>query len=371
MIYLDYNATAPLKPAVRTAMMEALERFGNPSSVHRFGRTARRHCEEARAALAALAGVKPAQVIFTSGGTEANTTVFQGLSGFNFVTSSIEHDSVLANTPGALRIPVTAEGAVDLWAAEKMIKAAQKRTLISLMMVNNETGAIQPVADVARLAKSYGHLVHCDAVQGAGRLPIDFAALGADFLTLSAHKIGGPQGAGALILGEKMTLAPLIKGGGQEMNRRAGTENVAGIVGFGVAAQLAADDLRDVPRITALRDQLQKRLLGIAGEDAAVLSANGPRTGNTLCIAMKNVPSETQVMSMDLASVAVSSGAACSSGKVKASHVLRAMGYPDAVASCALRFSLGWNTEARDIAAAAEAWRQLYERTHNKQRKAA
>jgi cysteine desulfurase len=366
MIYLDYNATAPMKPAVRAAMLEAMERVGNPSSVHRYGRIARRHIEEARASVAALAGVKPAQVIFTSGGTEANVTVLRGASAV--ITSAIEHDSVLAVTPNAARLPVTRDGAVDLNAAEEVFKLVPAGALVSIMMVNNETGVIQPVAEIARLAKTHGHKMHTDAVQAAGRLPIDFAALGVDFLTLSAHKIGGPQGMGALIVGEKTVFQPLLKGGGQEMNRRAGTENAAGIAGFGIAAQLAADDMRDAPRLGLWRDQIERQLHSIACDDAVVIGRAAPRVANTLCVAMRGVGSETQVMAMDLAGVAVSAGAACSSGKVKASHVLRAMGYGPDIAGSALRISLGWATEEDDIKKCIEAWHVLYRRTHNNQK---
>lgn len=372
MTYLDYNANAPMKPAVRAAVLEAMERWGNPSSVHRSGRIARRYVEEARAAIAALVGVKPAQVIFTASGTEANNMVFAGLPESHFITSAIEHDSVLAGTPQATRLPVTTEGIVDLRAAHEILKTAPANSVVSVMLVNNETGVMQPVAEIAQKAKQYGHKVHTDAVQAAGRLPIDFKDLGVDFLTLSAHKIAGPQGIGALIVSEKVVLQPMVKGGGQEMNRRAGTENVAGIVGFGAAAQLAADDLRNVPQLTILRDQLQKDLLAIAGSDAVIIGASAPRVANTLCIGMRDVSSETQVMAMDLAGVAVSAGSACSSGKVKSSHVLRAMGFENDIASSALRISLGWNSTLQDIAHCRDAWSNLYQRTRqNPQSKAA
>ncbi|MFY9287053.1 MAG: cysteine desulfurase family protein [Alphaproteobacteria bacterium] len=363
MIYTDYNATAPMKPAVRVAMVEAMERYGNPSSVHRFGRTARRYIEDARASVAALVGVKPAQVIFTGSGSEANNMIFAGLVGTPFITSSIEHDSVLACTPNAQRLAVTEDGIVNVALADNLISAAQPQSLISLMLVNNETGVVQPVSEIARIAKRCGHLIHTDAVQAAGRLPLEFNALGVDFLTLSAHKIGGPQGVGALILGEKVVLPSFVKGGGQEMNRRAGTENVAGIVGFGVAAQLAVDDLRDVPRLALWRDELQKQIQNIAGKSAIVLGDHAPRVANTLCIAMRGVSSETQVMAMDLAGIALSAGAACSSGKVKASHVIKAMGFDHDVASSAIRISLGWDTKVTDISQCIEAWHTIYRRT--------
>lgn len=363
MIYLDYNATAPVKPAVVSSVVEAMTRHGNPSSVHRFGRIARRYVEEARASVAAFVGVAPVQVIFTGSGTEANNMVFNSASASAFYTSSIEHDSVLAATPIAQRIPVSRDGIVDLNALEMLLNAAPARSLVSVMMVNNETGVIQPVQEVVRLAKLYGHYVHSDAIQAAGRIPLNFKDLGVDYLTLSAHKIGGPQGVGALIVRENSLINSLIKGGGQEMNRRAGTENVPGIIGFGCAALLAADDLRNVPMLTKMRDTLQKRLLEIGGHDVVVIGDKSPRVANTLSVAMCQVSSETQVMALDLAGVALSSGSACSSGKVKASHVLRAMGFADDIAGCALRISLGWNTQATDIERCIEAWQALFDRT--------
>lgn len=362
MIYLDYNATAPMKPAVRAALVEAMERCGNPSSVHRFGRIARRHLDEARARVAAMVGVKTVQVIFTSGGTESNSLALSGISASSIITSAIEHDSVLANSPMAQRLPVDRNGIINLSAAEDILKNAPTGSLVSVMLVNNETGVIQPVTEIARLTKLYGHKIHTDAVQAAGRLPIDFDSLGVDALTLSAHKIGGPQGVGALIVQDKLALQPAQRGGGQEINRRAGTENVAGIVGFGVAAQLAADDVRDVLRLSTWRDHLQQKLSKIAANDVEAVGASAPRVANTLNIAMRGISSETQVAAMDLAGVAVSAGSACSSGKVKASHVLRAMGYADDVAGSALRISLGWNTVAEDIERCAEAWQTIYER---------
>ena len=369
MIYLDANATLPLKPAVRAAIGEAMERHGNPSSVHRYGRIARRYVEEARAAVAALVGAKPAEVIFTGGGTEANNLILSNFA--SVITSAIEHDSVLVFSAPENRLPVTQDGVVDLNATEQILQNAPTGSLVSVMMVNNETGVIQPVAEIAAIAKKYGHTVHVDAVQAAGRLPIDFVALGVDALTLSAHKIGGAQGMGTLVVKESLALKSLIKGGGQERNRRAGTENVPGIVGFGAAAQLAADDLRDMPRLTLLRDALQKRLSELGGRDIVIIGMKAPRVANTLSVALIGVIGETQVAAMDLAGVAVSAGSACSSGKVKASHVLRAMGYEDEIAGCALRISLGWHTEPQEIDRCIEAWHSLYRRTSEHKNKAA
>lgn len=371
MIYLDYNATTPVKPAVRAAVAEAMERCGNPSSVHRFGRIARRSMDEARASVAAMVGVKPVQVIFTSGGTEADLLALRGIAAPQIITSSIEHDAVLANNPDAPCLPVDRRGLVDVNAAEELLKNAPAGSLVSAMLVNNETGVIQPVEQLARLAKFYGHKVHTDAVQAAGRLAIDFASLGVDALSLSAHKIGGPPGVGALVVHEKLVLQAMQRGGGQEINRRAGTENVPGLVGFGVAAQLAADDVRDALRLASLRDHVQQRMMQCAGNDIEVIGADAPRVGNTLNIAMRGVSGETQVAAMDLAGIAVSAGAACSSGKVKASHVLRAMGYADDIAGSALRISLGWNTHAHDIDACYEAWASLYRRARPNKAEAA
>jgi cysteine desulfurase len=340
-----------------------MERYGNPSSVHRYGRIARRHIEEARASVAALVGVKPAQVIFTSGGTEANAMFLSGVSAATIITSAIEHDSILANSASAIRLPVLQSGIVDLDKTENILKNALRRAAVSVMMVNNETGVIQPVSEIAAIAKHYGHVMHTDAVQAAGRLAIDFASLGVNAMTLSAHKIGGPQGMGALIVDEKLVLNPLLNGGGQEMNRRPGTENVAGIVGFGVAARLAVDDLLEMPNIQIMRDSLQLELAALGCNDVSVIGCVAPRVANTLCIAIRNVPNETQVMAMDLAGVAISAGSACSSGKVRVSHVLREMHYADDIAGSALRISLGWNTTEKDVQHCADAWRTMYSRT--------
>jgi cysteine desulfurase len=361
MIYLDANATSPLKPAVRSAMMEAIERHGNPSSVHRYGRIARRYVEEARAAVAALAGAKPTQVIFTGGGSEANNLILS--SHEHIYASAVEHDSVLAAVPEDRRLPVGRDGIVDLERAEAFMRAAAPRGLFSVMLVNNETGIIQPIEQIAAMAAQHGHMLHVDAVQAAGRLPLAFSSMGIEAMTLSAHKIGGPQGVGALIVRDLLNIRPQIRGGGQERNRRAGTENVPGIVGFGIAAQLAADDQRDTMRLAALRDGLQDRLCYIAGDDAHVVGAEAPRVANTLNIALRGVTGEAQVASLDLAGVAVSAGSACSSGKVKSSHVLRAMGYEQDIAGCALRISLGWHTQPLDIDRCADAWQDMYERT--------
>lgn len=353
-IYLDYNATAPLRPAARAAVDAALDLAGNPSSIHRAGREARRRIEAARAAVADLAGVAPDRVIFTSGATEANVMALTGAGRTRLLTSGLEHASVLEAADGE-RVPSRADGTIDLEALDRILAADRRPALVSVMAVNNETGVVQPVAEVSALARRYGALVHCDAVQAAGRLPIDMTAWGIDLLSLSAHKLGGPPGGGALIMRDGVTVAPLIRGGGQERRHRGGTENLPGIAGFGAAAGEALADLADQPRLAALRDELEARALKLCPE-TRIFGADAARVANATCLAMPGVAAETQVIGLDLAGVAVSAGAACSSGKVTSSHVLAAMGVEPAVAASAIRVSLGWATQAADIDGFLKAW---------------
>lgn len=368
--YLDYNATAPLREEVREAVVAALCLYGNPSSVHAEGRASRAAIEAARAKVAALVGARPEDVIFTSGGTEANAMALAAQAGeaWQCYLSAIEHPSVLSGgrfyRETTTTLPVTRDGVIDL---EILAKELAKhhlggwRPFVSLMVANNETGAIQPVAETSKIVHEAGGLFHTDAVQAAGRIRLDIAALGADMLSLSAHKIGGPKGVGALVLGNGGTVEPLIKGGGQERRRRAGTENVAGIVGFGVAAELAAADLGNTGAVARLRDELEQRVLAIA-PDAVVLAAGVERLPNTSCIAVPGAKAETLVIGLDLAGVAVSSGAACSSGKVEPSHVLRAMGVPEELAQGAIRVSLGFATKRDDIETFLKAFAELINR---------
>jgi cysteine desulfurase len=361
-VYMDHNATAPLRPAAFEAMREALARCGNPSSVHRFGRLARRTVEDAREQVALLIGVRPAEIVFTSGGTEANALALAGAGRARVIVSAIEHDSVLRNAPGAERIPVDASGLVDLGALEDMLAGDARPALVSVMLANNETGVIEPVAEVARIAHEAGALLHCDAVQAAGKIAVDVDALGVDLLSLSAHKLGGPQGVGALYVAGHVALEPLVRGGGQERGRRAGTENVSGIAGFGAAAAAAYDELDGFAALAGLRDALESRLRGLA--PVTVFAADAPRLPNTSCVAMPGVAGETQVIAFDLAGIAVSAGAACSSGKVEPSRVLRAMGADERAAAGAIRVSLGWNSRAEDIDDFAEAWARIYAGRH-------
>ena len=359
--YLDYNATAPVRPEAAGAVARALEATGNASSVHRFGRTARRLVEDAREAVAALAGAPPEAVVFTSGGTESNNLVLRGARRERVLVSAGEHDSVLAVVPEADRIPLKADGVIDLDALAAMLAGDARPACISVMLANNETGVIQPLAEAVTLARAHGALIHCDAVQAAGKIPVDFAALGVDFMSLSAHKMGGPQGVGALVIADGVEAAPLIRGGGQERRRRAGTENTPGIAGFGAAAALAAGEVGRGGALAELRDGLERRLGALAPE-VKVYGADAPRLPNTSCFGLSGMAAETQVMALDLAGVAVSAGSACSSGKVTPSHVLRAMGASEAEAGSAIRVSLGWRSEAAHIDRFIEAWGTLYSR---------
>jgi len=362
--YLDWNATAPLRAEVAAAMAEALARTGNPSSVHRWGRAARQAIERARGQVAALVGVAPTEVIFTSGGTETNHLALLGMRGRRHLISAIEHDSVREAVPEATLIPVTSAGVVDLAALEALLAAERRPALVSIMLANNETGAIQPVAEAAAIARTREALVHCDAIQGAGKLPVDFRALGVDLMSISAHKLGGPQGVGALVAREGVALTALQRGGGQERGRRAGTENGPGIVGFGVAAELAAREKLSSAAIAKLRDRAETALTAVA-PDAPVFAKESPRLPNTLSIGMPGVPASTQVMALDLAGVMVSSGAACSSGKVRRSHVLSAMGASREEAESAIRVSLGWSTTPAEVERLVDAWAALYRRTRS------
>jgi cysteine desulfurase len=359
-VYLDYNATAPLRPEARAAVEAGLGTVGNPSSVHAFGRAARKVVEDAREAVAALAGAKAAEVVFTSGATEANAQALMACGRRRVLVSAVEHASVLAAVPDAALIPVDGEGIVDLDALDALLAIEREPAVVAVMLANNETGVVQPVAKAAAIARRHGALVLCDAVQGAGKIEINFASLGADMMSFSAHKLAGPQGTGALVVSERIALDALIRGGGQERGRRGGTENMPGIAGFGAAADIAAS-LRDHVRVRGLRDRLEREALARVPE-ARIFGAGAPRIGNTTCIAIPGRIASTQVMALDLEGIAVSAGAACSSGKVKASHVLEAMGVGPDWADHAIRVSLGWATSEADIDRFLEAWSAMARR---------
>jgi cysteine desulfurase len=344
-----------MRPVAFEAMASALREGGNPSSVHRVGRAARARIETARRQVAPLVGALPAEITFTSGGTEANNLALTGAGRRRVLVSAIEHDSVIKTVPKAEIVPVTGDGVLDLTALARLLAASSEPALVSVMLANNETGVLQPIAEVVRLARASGALVHCDAVQGAGKTPIDMHGLGVDYLSLSAHKLGGPTGVGALVV---RTGAPFTSdrfGGGQEFNRRSGTENVAGITGFGAAAEAAKGGLA----VAGLRERLEVELLKIAPR-ARIYGAAAPRLPNTTCISMPGVKAETQVIAFDLAGICVSAGAACTSGKVSHSGVLAAMGVDPAEAGTAVRISCGWSTVSEDIDRLIAAWRDLY-----------
>lgn len=353
--YLDYNATAPLRPEALDAMTAALSTVGNASSLHGFGRQARRTVEDARERVAALVGARPAQVVFTAGGTEANNQALRACGRTRVLISAGEHDSVLQAVPQALRIPLRRDGLVSLAKLASLLAEEPAPALVSLQLANNETGVMQPVAEAAALAREFGALVHCDAVQAAGKVPVDFALLGIDLMTLSAHKLGGPQGIGALVVADDVELRPLLRGGGQERGRRAGTENVAAIAGFGAAALAARQGLG---RLQVWRDAFEAELMAL-GPAVTIFGAAAQRLPNTTCVALPGLAAESQLMALDLAGVAVSSGSACSSGKVAPSHVLAAMGAIEAEAQAALRISTGWASGQDDYARFLEAWRPL------------
>ena len=373
-IYLDWNATAPLRPQARAAMHAAGDIVGNPSSVHAQGRAARRLIENARTQVAALVGAQPRCVIFTSGGTEANALALtptieasgEKAPRDRLLVSAIEHTSVRLGArfaPDAIEeLPVDSQGLLVLAQLELrlgVLAATGRRPLVSIMLANNETGIIQPIAEAATIIHAASGILHVDAVQAPGRIACDFNALGADLLTLSGHKLGGPKGVGALIKRADLQIEPLIKGGGQERSQRAGTENVAGIAGFGAAAEAAHSALpAESAHVTALRGLLEAGILRISSE-AVIFGSDVDRLPNTTLFAVPGLKAETAVIAFDLEGVAVSSGAACSSGKVAPSHVLAAMGVAPELARGAIRISLGYGTKEHEIEAFLGAWAKL------------
>ena len=367
-IYLDHNATSPLRPEARAAMLAALDAGGNASSVHREGRVARALVDEAREALAGTLGCLPDMVVFTSSGTEANNLALKGAIGLGvrrIVVSGVEHASVLGAAAATGLpvdiVPMSGSGRIDLDALDALLGAGGGPALVSIMLANNETGAIMPLAEFGEIARRHGAYLHSDAVQALGKVPLRWPALGLDMMSVSAHKLGGPQGAGALVIREGLRPEPLLHGGGQESRRRAGTENVAAIAGFAAAVR-AADDAR---RIGMLRDRLEVELKA-AAPHVRIIAETAPRLPNTTCFALPGLEAAMALMGLDLAGIAVSSGSACSSGKVSRSHVLEAMGLaPDLVAG-AIRVSLGWNSTSADIERFAAAWSDIVARVENR-----
>jgi cysteine desulfurase len=352
MIYLDANATEPLRPEARAAMLAALEVIGNPSSMHAPGRAARRILEDAREALAVRFDAKPENLVFTSGGTEADVQAIHALgAGRRLIVSAIEHEAVLTASPEAATLPVDGRGVAELDTLERLL-AQGAPALVCLMLANNETGVIQPVADAAELCRRHGALLHVDAVQAAGRMDVRFGKLGCHSMAVSSHKLGGPPGSGALLLAPEVTaIAPLIAGGGQERGRRGGTPALPAIAGFAAAARVATSAAGLAP----LRDAVEAAAVALG---ATVCGAGAPRLDNTTSLALPGIRADSQVILLDLEGVAVSAGAACSSGKVAPSHVLAAMGLGQ-LASQAIRVSLPWNATGESVAAFAAAYPRM------------
>jgi len=373
-IYLDYNATAPLHPQALAKMQEWQLLPANPSSVHGFGRAAKKQLEDARKIIAESISAWPNEIIFTGSGTEANVTVLRGFPDRRLLVSAIEHSSVLSLQGGVADvaiqknkdwiasasprndeiIQVDANGIINLAELEQKLAADSKPALVSVMLANNETGVIQPIAEVAAICKKYGALLHCDAVQALGKISVDFSLLGADMLTISAHKAGGALGAAALVIKNSISIRPLLTGGGQELGRRAGTENIAAISAF--AAAVEAIDFAKMQKLRTWLDAMEKQMLQAGG---VVFGGDAQRLPNTSCVAMPYVGNEVQLIDFDLNNYAVSAGSACSSGRIEKSHVLLAMGVAPELAACAIRVSAGWNTTEDEIKKFTESWLRL------------
>jgi len=364
-IYLDYNATAPIRPEVIELMCEIMDTVGNASSVHEPGRQARQRVETARQQVAELVSASAKNIIFTGSGTEANNLALRGFLPRHLIVSGVEHGAILAPAllldPYASIVKVGSQGQLDLASLEAALSASDGPALVSLMLANNETGVIQPVAEASEIAHAHNALVHCDGIQGAGKILVDIDQLGVDLLSLSGHKIGGPQGVGALVMREDRSVLAQMVGGGQEMGRRSGTENVAGIAGFGEAARLAASELEQFAELTTMRNRMEEQLEEVA-PSRKVIGSDVPRLPNTSCVTMPGVRSDTQVMALDLAGISVSAGSACSSGKVSASHVLEAMGMELDEAMTAIRISLGRSTTEDEINRFVETWSLIFKR---------
>jgi cysteine desulfurase len=351
--YLDHNATSPLRPEAKQAMLAAMNVHGNASSVHTEGRKAHKLMDDARETLAFNLGCLPQMITFTSGGTEANNTALRGVAVDRILISAVEHPSVQAAAQASGKtveiIPVDNFGRVDLAVLEKML--AGPKALVSVMAANNETGVVQPISDVVQLASKAGALTHVDAVQAFGKSPVNFGLAGCDMMTIGAHKVGGPTGIGALIIRDGLVVEPLLQGGGQELRRRAGTENLIAIAGFAATAKAPRLDTHE------LNDTLETAL-----EGAVIFSDGVERLCNTTCFAVAGMKAETLLMNFDLEGIAVSSGSACSSGKVARSHVLDAMGAAPDISAAAIRVSMGWNTTAEDVSHFIAIWRKLNQR---------
>lgn len=365
LIYLDYNATAPIMAVAVSAIEEALSYPANPSSIHQLGRRARQQLQEAREVVAEAVSGWPNEVIFTASGSEANNMALRAVPNRPLLVGATEHSSISESAKwlGGDSLPVDGNGVIDRDVLKSKLKALGKPAFISIMLANNETGVIQPIAELAALAREYDALFHCDAIQALGKMPIDFGALGVDMLTLSAHKMGGPVGVGALIVRNNLPITPFIIGGGQELGRRAGTENLPAIMGFAAALRHCNKDW-----IAPVTDQIHhfEKMVHDIAPDAIIVGHRAARLPHVSCVIMPQVKSDTQLMTFDLEKICLSAGSACASGRIEPSHVLQAMGFHKNVANCAIRISAGWNSKPEEIARFAEIWKKTYLRLAKK-----
>jgi len=365
-VYLDHNATSPLQSLAKQRMVEVMDMEGNPSSVHTVGRQARRVVEEAREQMRqVINGPRNASLVFTSSGTEANTLALMGSNADRILVSAGEHASIMGINKALEHVVIDKNGLVDLDRLQTLLADKKGNALVSVMLANNETGAVQDLKTIVKLAHNVGALVHTDAVQALGKIKVDFSDLGVDMMSLSAHKTGGPLGVGALIVDANVKMNPINRGGGQESGLRGGTENIPAIAAFAVAAQHATADIGRMERVKILRDELEQEILKIAPQ-AQIMAQAVDRLPNTSFVTMPNVTSETQVMAFDLAGVCVSAGSACGSGKTKSSSVLSAMGVADDVAKTAVRVSFGPDSTKADMESFVSVYKDLYQRkAHN------
>ncbi len=365
MIYLDYNATALMKPAVIEEMTRVMRAGGNPSSVHGVGRGAKAILERSRQTIAQVINCRPQKIIFTGGGTEANNLALKATGMDHIIVAATEHDSITGineNFAGTVEcLPVDENGRVSFDVLKKALEQTPEKTLVSIMLANNETGVVQDIKTLCEITHGAGALFHTDAIQALGKIPVDFRELGVDMMSLSAHKLSGPQGVGALVALEKINIQSIMFGGGQEVGRRSGTENLAGIAGFAKAVSLVGENLTIMDQLKVYRDHMEQEIQRHAPE-VIFYGASCNRLPNTSTILMPGVSSETQVMAFDLDGICVSSGSACSSGKVKPSHVVSAMGASLERALSTIRVSLGWRTTEQDVDSFLAAWIKLYDR---------
>ncbi|MBE2192252.1 MAG: cysteine desulfurase [Alphaproteobacteria bacterium] len=357
-LFFDHNATTPIRPNALALAASVMGEVGNAASVHSFGRAANKHVETARRQIAEILDVSPQQIIFNSGASEGNNTILKGFSGQRILISAIEHPSIIECGVAAEKIPVTEDGVIDVVAFQDLLNHPTPPALVSVMLVNNETGVIQPVAEIARMAKAVGAMVHCDAVQAYGRIPFTRESLGVDFLTISSHKIGGTHGVGALIGAAGLQVPRLIEGGGQERRQRGGTVNVAGISAFGVAAVEACASLDSYQNLSVWRDRIELHVQQSSNR-VRILGQHSPRVANTSMIVVTSASSETLLMAFDLEGIALSAGSACSSGSTKMSYTLTAMGIEPSPQLASLRMSLGYTTSEKDVEHFIKVWDKL------------